>query len=184
MQYPVGHRLVSASTTSPTTTVALRSHWEPAVYTMAQDWEIAQRDLPPSRAPLPTEIAQAGSRLVEENSPAAEARHQANVKRMLGQAGAAANGSPGGTASEVSIPGYVLGGKTGTANKIDPGTAEYSKTRYIASFVGFAPARDPRLLVSIVVDEPQGAIYGGEVAAPAFGEIAKFALPYLAIPPS
>lgn len=91
---------------------------------------------------------------------------------------------PGGTASEVSIPGYVLGGKTGTANKIDPGTAEYSKTRYIASFVGFAPARDPRLLVSIVVDEPQGAIYGGEVAAPAFGEIAKFALPYLAIPPS
>ncbi len=91
---------------------------------------------------------------------------------------------PGGTASEVSIPGYVLAGKTGTANKIDPGTAEYSKTRYIASFVGFAPARDPKLLVSVVVDEPQGAIYGGEVAAPAFGEIAKFALPYLAIPPS
>lgn len=60
-----------------TTTVALRSRWEPAVYTMAQDWEIAQRDLPPSRAPLPTEIAQAGNRLVEENYPEAEARHQA-----------------------------------------------------------------------------------------------------------
>ena len=91
---------------------------------------------------------------------------------------------PGGTASEVSIPGYDLAGKTGTANKIDPGSAEYSKTRFIASFVGFAPARDPKLLVSVIVDEPQGAIYGGTVAAPAFGEIAKFALPYLAIPPS
>lgn len=91
---------------------------------------------------------------------------------------------PGGTASEVSIPGYVLAGKTGTANKVDPGASEYSKTRFIASFVGFAPAKHPKLLVSVVVDEPQGAIYGGEVAAPAFGEIAKFALPYLAIAPN
>ena len=90
----------------------------------------------------------------------------------------------GGTASEVSIPGYELAGKTGTANKIDPGTAEYSKSRYIASFVGFAPAKSPKLLISVVVDEPQGAIYGGQVAAPAFEQIAKFALPYLAIPPS
>jgi cell division protein FtsI/penicillin-binding protein 2 len=60
----------------------------------------------------------------------------------------------------------------------------YSKSRYIASFVGFAPAQHPRLLVAVVVDEPQvGSYYGGTVAAPAFGEIAKFALPYLRIPP-
>jgi len=90
---------------------------------------------------------------------------------------------PGGTASEVSIPGYELAGKTGTANKIDPATGKYSQTDYVASFIGMAPAADPELLVSIVVDEPQGDIYGGAVAAPAFGEIAAFALPYLRIAP-
>ena len=94
-----------------------------------------------------------------------------------------ARSRPGGTASEVSIPGYKLAGKTGTANKIDPATGEYSKFHYIASFMGFAPALHPRLLIGVMVDEPQGAIYGGVVAAPAFGKIASFALPYLRIPP-
>src|SRR5919204_1616448 len=89
--------------------------------------------------------------------------------------------SPGGTASEVSIPGYTLAGKTGTAQIAVDG--HYSKSQYVASFVGFAPAQDPRLLVAVVVDRPQGSHYGGEVAAPAFGEIARFALPYLEIPP-
>jgi cell division protein FtsI (penicillin-binding protein 3) len=89
--------------------------------------------------------------------------------------------APGGTASEVSVPGYTLAGKTGTAEvAVDGG---YSKSQYVASFVGFAPAQNPRLLVAIVVDQPQGSYYGGVVAAPAFGEIAKFALPYLGIPP-
>jgi cell division protein FtsI/penicillin-binding protein 2 len=91
--------------------------------------------------------------------------------------------APGGTASEVSIPGYRLAGKTGTANKPDPATGGYSDTRYVASFVGFAPARSPRLLVAVMVDEPQGEIYGGVVAAPAFQQILAFALPYLRIPP-
>ena len=89
----------------------------------------------------------------------------------------------GGTASEVSVPGYVLAGKTGTAQKVVDGT--YSDTQYIASFVGFAPAADPRLLVSVIVDDPKGGdYYGGSVAAPAFGQIASFALPYLGIAPS
>jgi cell division protein FtsI (penicillin-binding protein 3) len=91
--------------------------------------------------------------------------------------------APGGTASEVSIPGYELAGKTGTSNKIDTTTGEYSKSRYIASFMGFAPALHPKLLVGVVVDEPQGDIYGGQVAAPAFGKITSFALSYLGIPP-
>lgn len=91
--------------------------------------------------------------------------------------------APGGTASEVSIPGYQLAGKTGTANKIDPRTGEYSKANYIASFMGFAPALHPKLMIGVMVDEPQSAIYGGVVAAPAFGKIASFALPYLRIPP-
>jgi cell division protein FtsI/penicillin-binding protein 2 len=90
---------------------------------------------------------------------------------------------PGGTASEVSIPGYQLAGKTGTANKVDPTTGQYSNTKYVASFIGFAPARDPKLLCAVVVDEPQAAIYGGTVAAPAFGEIMSFALPYLGVSP-
>lgn len=86
----------------------------------------------------------------------------------------------GGTAQAVQVPGYVLAGKTGTAQKVVDGT--YSETEFVASFVGFAPADDPRLLVSVVVDNPKGDYYGGTVAAPAFGEIAKFALPYLDVP--
>jgi len=91
--------------------------------------------------------------------------------------------APGGTASEVSVPGYTLAGKTGTAQKVDPETGTYSETEFVASFVGFAPAQDPQLLVTIVVDNPEGDYYGGTVAAPAFGEIARFALPYLRVPP-
>jgi cell division protein FtsI (penicillin-binding protein 3) len=90
--------------------------------------------------------------------------------------------APGGTASEVSVPGYTLAGKTGTAQVAENGT--YSDTKFVASFVGFAPAQDPKLLVAVVVNQPtQGSYYGGTVAAPAFGQIAKFALPYLHIPP-
>ena len=88
--------------------------------------------------------------------------------------------APGGTASEVSVPGYRLAGKTGTAEKAVEGG--YSESDFVASFVGFAPVDNPGLLAVIVVDEPRGSYYGGEVAAPAFGEIAEFALPYLGIP--
>jgi cell division protein FtsI (penicillin-binding protein 3) len=87
----------------------------------------------------------------------------------------------GGTAQEAQVPGYTLAGKTGTAEKADKNG--YSKTKFVASFIGFAPAKDPRLLVSVMVDEPQGDIYGGTVAAPAFERIMEFALPYLKIPP-
>jgi cell division protein FtsI (penicillin-binding protein 3) len=88
---------------------------------------------------------------------------------------------PGGTAQEAQIEGYHLAGKTGTAQKAEDGG--YSKTKYVASFIGYAPARSPRLLVAVMVDEPQDSIYGGAVAAPAFERIVSFALPYLRIPP-
>lgn len=88
--------------------------------------------------------------------------------------------APGGTASEVSVPGYTLAGKTGTAEV--PENGEYSDTKYVASFIGFAPADNPQLLAAVIVDQPQGEIYGGSVAAPAFGQIAEFALPYLGVP--
>ncbi len=86
----------------------------------------------------------------------------------------------GGTAPEVEIPGYTLAGKTGTAEiATEDG---YSESRFVASFIGMAPADDPRIVVSIMVNEPQNGYYGGEVAAPAFGDIASFALPYLGVP--
>ncbi|HET7122156.1 MAG TPA: penicillin-binding protein 2 [Solirubrobacterales bacterium] len=88
--------------------------------------------------------------------------------------------APGGTASEVSVPGYTLAGKTGTAQVAEDGT--YSETRYIASFIGFAPAQHPQLLAAVIVNEPEGEIYGGSVAAPAFGKIAEYVLPYLGVP--
>jgi cell division protein FtsI/penicillin-binding protein 2 len=87
---------------------------------------------------------------------------------------------PEGTASEVSVPGYSLAGKTGTAQVAENGG--YSETKYIASFIGFAPAMHPKFLAAVIVDEPEGEIYGGSVAAPAFGEIAAFSLPYLGVP--
>jgi cell division protein FtsI/penicillin-binding protein 2 len=87
----------------------------------------------------------------------------------------------GGTASEVEVPGYQLAGKTGTAEKAVEGG--YSETDYVASFVGFAPASRPELLVAVLVDTPLYENSGGEVAAPVFGEIAEFALPYRGIPP-
>jgi cell division protein FtsI (penicillin-binding protein 3) len=87
----------------------------------------------------------------------------------------------GGTAQEAQVEGYRLAGKTGTAEKAENGG--YSKTDFVASFIGYAPARNPRLLVSVMVDEPRGQIYGGVVAAPAFERIMEFALPYLKIPP-
>lgn len=119
----------------------------------------------------PTADAGAGERIISAKTAAA-------VREMLTGVFKA-----GGTASEVAIPGYELAGKTGTSNKIDPATGTYSQSQYVASFIGMAPAADPELLVSVVVDEPQGDIYGGSVAAPAFGKIAAFALPYLRIAP-
>jgi cell division protein FtsI/penicillin-binding protein 2 len=90
---------------------------------------------------------------------------------------------PGGTAQEAQVPGYKLAGKTGTAEKADLKLGGYSKTKFVSSFIGYAPAHNPRLLVTVMVDEPQGEIYGGVVAAPAFEKIVSFALPYLGIPP-
>ncbi|MDQ3889591.1 MAG: penicillin-binding protein 2 [Actinomycetota bacterium] len=89
----------------------------------------------------------------------------------------------GGSGTAAKVKGYTVAGKTGTAAKPDPVRGGYSESRYVASFVGFVPATQPRLVVLVTVDEPHGAIWGGTVAAPAFARIAEFALPYLEIPP-
>jgi cell division protein FtsI/penicillin-binding protein 2 len=87
----------------------------------------------------------------------------------------------GATGNAARIPGYTVGGKTGTAQK--PGPNGYTTGQYVASFVGFVPVAKPRLVVLVTVDNPRGAIFGGVVAAPAFAEIAKFDLQYLGVPP-
>jgi cell division protein FtsI/penicillin-binding protein 2 len=87
----------------------------------------------------------------------------------------------GGTASGAAIPGYQMAGKTGTANIAIDG--HYSNTEFVASFVGMVPANHPQLECLVVVDEPQGSIYGGSVAAPAFQKIVGWAVPYFGIPP-
>jgi cell division protein FtsI (penicillin-binding protein 3)/stage V sporulation protein D (sporulation-specific penicillin-binding protein) len=87
-----------------------------------------------------------------------------------------------GTGTEAAIPGYTVAGKTGTAAKVDPG-GRYSTSRYVASFVGMVPATRPRVVIMAMVDEPKGAIWGGVVAAPAFQQIARFAVQHLEIPP-
>ena len=87
-----------------------------------------------------------------------------------------------GTGQYAAMPGYQVAGKTGTAQKPDS-RGGYATGRYVASFVGIVPASRPRLVVLVTVDEPQGAIWGGVVAAPAFQQIARFDLQYLEVPP-
>jgi cell division protein FtsI/penicillin-binding protein 2 len=87
-----------------------------------------------------------------------------------------------GTGTNAAVPGYKVAGKTGTAQKPDA-SGGYSSNHYVASFVGMVPASRPRLVILVTVDEPQGAIWGGVVAAPAFARIASYDLQYLEVPP-
>lgn len=89
---------------------------------------------------------------------------------------------PGGTAIRAQVPGYRVGGKTGTAKKLAGGG--YSSEHYVASFVGIAPISDPRLIVAVMIDEPTvGGYYGGVIAAPAFSRVVKETLRTLGVPP-
>ncbi|MFM9001314.1 MAG: peptidoglycan D,D-transpeptidase FtsI family protein [Opitutia bacterium] len=89
----------------------------------------------------------------------------------------------GGTAPAADIPGYEVAGKTGTTQKIVGG--RYSSAHHVASFCGFFPAQDPRLAVTVIIDEPQGegVGYGGKVSAPIFREVAEKCIRWLDIPP-
>jgi len=87
-----------------------------------------------------------------------------------------------GTGAAAAVKGYAVAGKTGTAQKANVGVKGYGKS-YISSFIGFAPAENAKVLVLVVVDSPKKAIYGSQVAAPAFKNIMEFALHELKIPP-
>ena len=88
-----------------------------------------------------------------------------------------------GTGKQAAIRGYRVAGKTGTAQKFDPHVGTYSSTKFIGSFVGFAPVEDPRFVMLVVIDEPKGLAWGGAVAAPVFGEVGEQVLRHLKIPP-
>ena len=89
--------------------------------------------------------------------------------------------SPGGTAQQAQTSGYSVGGKTGTARK--QVGKNYSENHYRASFVGVAPIETPRVVVGVMIDEPQGSIYGGAVAAPVFSEVVQQTLRLLGVAP-
>jgi cell division protein FtsI/penicillin-binding protein 2 len=89
--------------------------------------------------------------------------------------------SPDGTAPGAAMKSYTVAGKTGTAQKVENGV--YAEHKYTSSFIGFFPADDPQLCISIVMDEPKEGYYGGQVCGPVFKEIAERCASYLNIPP-
>lgn len=90
----------------------------------------------------------------------------------------------GGTGTQAHLKNYRVAGKTGTAQKVIEGQKGYAKNKYIASFIGFAPSRDPSLVVLVSIDEPQGAYYGGMVSGPVFKKIMGQSLAFFQVPPS
>jgi cell division protein FtsI (penicillin-binding protein 3) len=127
-------------------------------------------------------VTGAKSEILRENHPFV-------VRRVVSEKTAVALASmlkevttEGGTGTMASLEGFDVAGKTGTAQKADPVHGGYSSKR-VASFVGFVPAEAPRLVVMVVVDEPEASAYGGVVAAPAFSNIARGALRILGVAP-
>ena len=91
---------------------------------------------------------------------------------------------PRGTGRRAALDGWRAAGKTGTAQKVDKVSGGYAPDKHFSSFVGFAPVEAPRIVVGVFIDEPHGEIFGGEVAAPAFKEIAEYALRVLDVRPA
>jgi len=89
----------------------------------------------------------------------------------------------GGTGENAAIPGFTIAGKTGTAQKVDPTTKQYSPHNMVSTFIGFFPSDDPKIALLVLIDDPQGVRYGGVVAAPIFKKITLQIVRYLNIPP-
>ncbi len=87
-----------------------------------------------------------------------------------------------GTGKSAALNGYSVAGKTGTAQKIDPATGRYSKTQYVASFIGFTPVNTPAVTILVAIDSPVGAHHGGQVGGPIFRRVAEQVLAYMAVP--
>lgn len=128
------------------------------------------------------EIRQADGKIVSQTEPKSvrvvSQETAGSLRKMLRQV------VLNGTAKNAQLNGYTSAGKTGTAWKYDANIKAINKNKYVSSFVGYAPAENPRVVIAVVIDEPQGAFRnGGQVAAPIFREIAEQILPELNVTP-
>src|SRR5256884_1051452 len=120
-----------------------------------------------------------------ESTPQTNAFHPVNEKRVLSSFTAAEmrqmmqGGVLHGNGKKAILEGYSSAGKTGTAQKVDPATGTYSRTKYIASFAGFAPVNNPAVTIAVILDSPVGGHHGGQVGGPVFQRIAQQVLEYL-----
>jgi cell division protein FtsI (penicillin-binding protein 3) len=131
---------------------------------------IVAGELPPNAAPKPVVFHPPQQHRVISTMTAAQ------MKKMMESV------VLDGTARRAILDGYTIGGKTGTAQKVDPKTGAYSKTKYVASFVGFAPVNTPAITIAVILDSAQGLHQGGQVSAPVFKRIAEQVLEYMHVP--
>jgi cell division protein FtsI (penicillin-binding protein 3) len=131
---------------------------------------IVAGELPPNAGPKPVVFHPAQQHRVISTMSAAQ------MKKMMEAV------VLDGTARRAILDGYTVAGKTGTAQKVDPATGAYSKTKYVASFVGFAPVNNPAVTVAVILDSAQGLHQGGQVSAPVFRNITQQVLEYLHVP--
>ena len=127
------------------------------------------------------EVRDAGGNVVYRAQP--EQRRVIGAETATALRGMLEGVTLNGTAKKAQLDGYSAAGKTGTAQKIDPKTKSYSSTKFVGSFVGFAPVSNPQVAIIVVIDEPAGAYHGGDVAAPVFREVAEQVLPALNVMP-
>jgi cell division protein FtsI (penicillin-binding protein 3) len=127
------------------------------------------------------EVRDAGGNVVYRAQP--EQRRVISAETAIALRGMLEGVTLNGTAKKAQLDGYSAAGKTGTAQKIDPKTRTYSATKFVGSFVGFAPVSNPQVVIIVVIDEPSGAYHGGDVAAPVFREVAEQVLPTLGVEP-
>lgn len=128
-----------------------------------------------------SEISNEKGVIIKKNSPTVKRRVISNDSAKL-LTSLLVDVIENGTGKPAAVNGYSIAGKTGTSQKYIPGEG-YSRTKFVSSFIGYAPANDPQVLILLVVDEPKGGYYGGQVAAPSFKNIMEKTLRYLEIPP-
>jgi cell division protein FtsI (penicillin-binding protein 3) len=128
-------------------------------------------------------VVDSSGRIVEKTSPTVVRRVVSRGTSRLVREILKGVVSQKGTGAEAAVRGFQVAGKTGTSQKVDPATKRYSRKKHVATFVGFAPADEPKLVILAMVDEPQGLPYGGLVAGPVFAEVAQWSLNYFRVSP-
>jgi cell division protein FtsI (penicillin-binding protein 3) len=131
---------------------------------------IVAGELPPDGTPKPVVFHSAPQHRVVSTMTAAQMKKMMEGVVLFG------------TARRAILNGYTVAGKTGTAQKVDPATGGYSKTKYVASFIGFAPVNSPAITIAVILDSPVGLHQGGQVCAPVFKRIAEQVLEYMHVP--